>query len=131
VGRLVSALKPLHPRLRVGRSGEELAFTFDVRTIENGMNFTLVSDAGNIDLIGRVEGFVDYDHLKQFSEVMELHDGSVRVLTLDGLVVSKKAAGRPKDRLVLPELEALREAQQDDDRDVAASERDQRDPEER
>ena len=95
------------------------------------MNFTLVSDAGNIDLIGRVEGFVDYDHLKQFSEVMELHDGSVRVLTLDGLVVSKKAAGRPKDRLVLPELEALREAQQDDDRDVAASERDQRDPEER
>ena len=32
-----------------------------------------------------------------------------RVLTLDALIVAKRAAGRPKDLLVLPELEALRE----------------------
>ena len=31
------------------------------------------------------------------------------VLSLDALIVAKRAAGRPKDLLVLPELEALRE----------------------
>jgi hypothetical protein len=33
----------------------------------------------------------------------------VRVLTLEGLIKAKRAAGRTKDLLVLPELEALRE----------------------
>ncbi len=32
------------------------------------------------------------------------------VLTLKGLISAKRAAGRVKDLLVLPELEALREA---------------------
>jgi hypothetical protein len=31
------------------------------------------------------------------------------VLSLEGLISSKRAAGRPKDLLTLPELEALRE----------------------
>jgi hypothetical protein len=35
------------------------------------------------------------------------------VLTLDALIASKRAAGRPKDLLVMPELEALREATQE------------------
>ena len=32
-----------------------------------------------------------------------------RVLSLDALITAKRAASRPKDLLVLPELEALRE----------------------
>jgi len=41
---------------------------------------------------------------------VELFDRTFAVLTLDALIASKRAVGRPKDLLVLPELEALREA---------------------
>jgi hypothetical protein len=40
---------------------------------------------------------------------MTLFDMQCRVLSLDALIVAKRAAGRTKDLLVLPELEALRE----------------------
>jgi hypothetical protein len=40
------------------------------------------------------------------------------MLTLEGLIIAKRAADRVKDRLVLPELEAMLEAERalDDDR---------------
>ena len=37
------------------------------------------------------------------------------VLSLDALIASKRAAGRTKDLLVLPELEALREVAVEDE----------------
>ncbi len=40
---------------------------------------------------------------------MELFDFDVKVLSLNGLIKAKRAAGRPKNLLVLPELEALKE----------------------
>ena len=41
------------------------------------------------------------------SEEMIVYGTASRVLTLEGLVQSKQAAGRTKDLLILPELEAL------------------------
>lgn len=108
--RLASALKPLRPRLRIGQGGE-LDFVFDARTLRNGMNFTMVSDAGNVDLLGQIAGFEGYGEIKRASQPVELQDISVPVLTIDGLIRAKTASARPKDRLVLPELHALREAQ--------------------
>jgi hypothetical protein len=43
------------------------------------------------------------------SVAMILFGIECRVLSLDALIIAKRAAGRPKDLLVLPELEALRE----------------------
>ena len=40
---------------------------------------------------------------------MELFDFEVRVLSIEGLILAKRAAGRTKDLLVLPELEAMQE----------------------
>ena len=47
--RLVSALRPYHPRLR--GAPPELPFLFD-KTLANGMNFTLETDLGAVDLLG-------------------------------------------------------------------------------
>jgi hypothetical protein len=41
---------------------------------------------------------------------VELFGRTYSVLTLDALIASKRAAGRPKDLQALSELEALREA---------------------
>ena len=38
---------------------------------------------------------------------MELYGFHVWVLTVEGLIASKQAAGRPKDLRLLPELQAL------------------------
>ncbi|MEO6590421.1 MAG: hypothetical protein ABIP06_14070 [Pyrinomonadaceae bacterium] len=40
---------------------------------------------------------------------MRLFDYDIKILSIDGLIKSKRAAGRTKDLLVLPELEALKE----------------------
>ena len=54
IKRLVSALRPYHPRLRGAPEG--LPFLFDVATLSNGMNFTLATDLGDIDLLGHLSG---------------------------------------------------------------------------
>jgi hypothetical protein len=59
---------------------------------------------------GEVAGVGDYAAALAASEQVELFGATFDVLTLDALIASKSAAGRPKDLLVLPELEALREA---------------------
>jgi hypothetical protein len=101
--RLVSALKPLHPRLR--GAPPELPFFWDEKTLKNGLNFTLVSDEGDIDLLGEVTGLGNYDDIVLRAIEIELYGASVRILSLEDLIRSKAAAGRAKD---LVDLEALR-----------------------
>lgn len=81
IRRLATALEPLHPRLRGISPG--LPFTLDEASLRNGLNFTLDTDLGPLDLLGEV-------------------------LSLDGLEATKRAAGRPKDLLDLGYIRALR-----------------------
>ncbi len=105
--RIVSAFAPFNPRLR--GFPEDLPFVWDERTLQSGTNFTLKTTIGDIDLLGEVAGVGDYQAVKKESIIARLYDCDVRVLTLEGLIKAKRAAGRTKDLLVLPELEALRE----------------------
>lgn len=108
LSRLAQALRPYNPRLRGAPAG--LPFRFDEDTLRGGLNFTLSTDLGDIDLLGEVAGIGDYTAAFAASRPVELFGSSFDVLTLEALIISKRAAGRPKDIQVLPELEALREA---------------------
>lgn len=105
--RIVSAFAPFSPRLR--GFPENLPFVWDERTLQSGTNFTLTTGIGDIDLLGEVAGLGDYEAVIKESVVDILYDCEVRILTLEGLIKAKRAAGRTKDLLVLPELEALQE----------------------
>ncbi len=107
IKRLASALEPFHPRLR--GVANHLPFFLDAATIANGMNFTLTTDLGDIDLLGEVTGIGGYEEAKTLSVKLVLFGLECAVLSLDGLIQSKRATGRPKDLLTLPEIEALRE----------------------
>ncbi len=111
LSRLAQALQPFHPRLR--GAPVNLPFRFDEETLSSGLNFTLTTDLGDIDLLGEITGIGNYAEAIEVSMPVELFGRSFAVLTLDALIRSKKAAGRPKDLQVLPELEALREALED------------------
>jgi len=108
LSRLAKALRTYNPRLRGAPEG--LPFRFDEETLGGGLNFTLTTDLGDIDLLGEVSGIGDYAASLAASTPVELFGTNFDVLTLEALIVSKRAAGRPKDLQVLPELEALREA---------------------
>jgi hypothetical protein len=73
------------------------------------MNFTLATDAGELNLTGEVTGIGDYNAVAGFSEILEIYGMRCPVLTIDGLVKCKEALSRPKDKILLAELKALRE----------------------
>lgn len=101
--RLVRALAPLRPKLRGAPA--ELPFFWDTQTLRNGLNFTLTTTAGDIDLLGEVTGLGGYGEIALRSETIDLYDAKVRIMSLADLIRSKAAAGRAKD---LVDLEALR-----------------------
>ena len=105
--RLAEILSPLHPRLRGAPPG--LPFAWDAETIRRGLNFTLHTDLGDLDLIGEVPGVGSYEQVRRASVTLPLFGFECAVLSLDGLIAAKRAAGRAKDKLILPELEALRD----------------------
>ncbi|MEP6901393.1 MAG: nucleotidyltransferase [Actinomycetota bacterium] len=111
--RIVKALAQFNPKLR--GFPKELPFFWDERTLQNGTNFTLETDLGDIDLLGEVAGVGDYKAVEKGSVEMEICDVPVKIISLDDLINAKRAAGRTKDLLVLPELEALREALSDEE----------------
>ena len=65
--------------------------------------FMLMTDAGPIDLLGGVVGLGDYGKALAYSEEKQWSGRVVYVLTLEGLILSKRALGRPKDLLHLQE----------------------------
>jgi predicted nucleotidyltransferase len=110
IDRLVLALRDFKPALRVS-TGETLPFIWDARTLTNGANFTLATSAGDLDILAKVTGIGDYDAITAYSAIYDVGGLEVPMLRVEGLIVSKRAAGRPKDLLAMPELELMREVE--------------------
>src|SRR5262249_3425985 len=107
IRRLVAALTPLRPYLRGAPPG--LPFRFDIETVRAGLNFTLTTAAGPLDLLGEIAGGFTYEVLRKRSSFAELFGIRCRVIDIDALIEAKIAAGRPKDLEVIAELEVIRE----------------------
>jgi len=103
--RLVAALGAHAPYLRGAPPG--LPFEWSVATIERGLNFTLTTDLGDLDLLGEIPGGGDYDALRRQAVEVDLFGRRCLCLGLAPLIRVKRAAGRPKDLEALAELEAL------------------------
>jgi hypothetical protein len=107
IHRLVAALAPYAPYLRGAPAG--LPFRLDAGTIERGLNFTLTTSLGDLDLLGEITGGGGFDELRRDADVVELEGHQCLVVSLPTLIAAKRAAGRGKDRQALAELEALLE----------------------
>jgi hypothetical protein len=107
IKRLVQALSPLQPYLRGAPPG--LPFRLDEETIQRGLNFTLITQLGALDLLGEITGGGTYDRLIHDAVKIVLFGQECRCLSLDQLIAVKRAAGRPRDFEAVAELEAIRE----------------------
>lgn len=107
LARVVNALAPFTPYLRGAPLG--LPFDWSVGTLRAGLNFTLTTTVGAIDLLGEITGGGHYDDLLPHALTITIFGRDVQLLDLPWLIRVKRAAGRPKDLEVIAELEALQE----------------------
>jgi len=107
VARLAEALRPLSPYLRGAPPG--LPFLFDADTIGRGLNFTLTTTAGDLDVLGEATGGGTFEALLPRSIVRQVFGLDCRFVDLETLIQLKRAAGRPKDMERIAELEALKD----------------------
>ena len=113
IERLAAAVAPLSPYLRGAPPG--LPFRFDPKTIRAGLNFTLTTTAGPLDLLGDMAGGFDYEGLRDRAIEAEIFGRRVKVIDLESLIKAKRAARRPKDLETIAELEVIREERPADD----------------
>jgi predicted nucleotidyltransferase len=105
IEHLVNALVPHTPYLRDAPPG--LPFSWDAKTIRSGLNFTLATKLGDIDLFGEVAGGETYDDLLPHSFEVEAFGVRFKCIDLPTLIRIKEAAGRAKDREAIAELRVL------------------------
>jgi predicted nucleotidyltransferase len=85
-----------------------LPFIMDAKQLEMTPVLTLTTALGDLDILDRVAGVGDFQDVWARSVEVEAGGLRFRILDLAALIAAKRAAGRPKDREQLPELEALR-----------------------
>jgi hypothetical protein len=105
--RLAGALNEAHPALRGGSPG--MRFVIDARALGLGDTFTLTTDDGPVDILATPSGTRGYPDLAANADLMEAFGESFLVAGLEDLIRMKRASGRPKDRIELEILGALRE----------------------
>ncbi len=112
IRRLVAALRPYHPYLRGAPLG--LPFLWEEKTIANGLNFTLTTTLGDLDLLGEVTGGGSFEQLLPDSITLVIFGHECLCLGLEKLIAVKRAAGRPKDFEAVAELELILSATEGD-----------------
>ena len=105
IARIVNALRSIEPYLRGAPAG--LPFDWSVETIAKGLNFTLITSLGSLDLLGEIVGGGGYEQL--FPETIEIEIAGMNCLclNLERLIKVKRAAGRPKDLETVAELQQI------------------------
>lgn len=119
LGRLAEALKELDAKLRVPDLDYPLPIALDDRTFDQGTTWTFVTKFGFLDVALLPDGTRGYEDLNRSATKEQITDSlAISVASLADVIRSKEAAGREKDRAVLPilrqVLERSRGAKRDD-----------------
>lgn len=107
--RIEKALAEQAPYLRGAPPG--LPFQWSAATLAQGLNFTLETRIGALDLLGEIIGGGTYEDLLEHTIEIEVFGIRCRCLDLPTLIQAKRAAGRPKDLEAVAELEVIWEEQ--------------------
>ncbi len=87
---------------------EAVPFIPDGRTLRHARVLTLNTPDGALDLLAEPDGSGGYARLRANAIEAEVAGTTVRIAGLEDLIAMNNAAGRPKDRIYVEELEAIR-----------------------
>jgi predicted nucleotidyltransferase len=104
--RLGDVLVALGARLR--GVTEDVPFLPDGRTLRDTRVLCLETAEGQLDVLAEPDGSGGYARLRANAIEATVSGVTVRIAGLDDLIAMKRAAGRPKDRIYIEELEAIR-----------------------
>jgi hypothetical protein len=104
---LAGALNAMNAKLR--GVGEEVPFLLDAKSLEAGDSFTFTTDFGALDCLGTPAGTQGFGSLKLTASEVDVGGFRFLVASLEDLIAMKRAANRPKDRVEIEILGALRE----------------------
>ena len=106
--KLIESLSDLHPRFRM--RPDLPIVTADNPQLRGIKNLYLITDLGQLDVLGIVEGVGDYDAVlaRAVDGDLGAEIGPCKVIDLDGLLAAKRTAGRPKDLPTIASLVVLR-----------------------
>jgi len=108
--KLAAALRELEAKLRVPDLDQPLEVPLDERSFDQGTTWTYVTKHGYLDVALLPDGTKGYDDLRRAATREQLTDTvTVSVAALSDVIRSKEAAGREKDRAVLPVLRQVLE----------------------
>jgi len=107
--RLSSALQDLGARVRSMDEPDGVAFDPHPDLLASMRMLNLTTRCGDLDLTFSPAGIGTYADLVARAVRLDIEGVTVLVATLEDVIRSKQTADRPKDRAVLPTLEALRD----------------------
>ncbi|HEY2474466.1 MAG TPA: hypothetical protein VGI19_06650, partial [Candidatus Cybelea sp.] len=80
--RLAAALRRANARLRVLHEPAGVPLSLDAQTLNMGMNFTLLTDRGDLDIFGQIPGIGKYEDALPLREEYVLLEGARPMRTL-------------------------------------------------
>lgn len=105
--RLAAALREMGARIRTSDVPGGLPFACDAAFLSRVEMLNLVTGFGDLDLSFQPSGTRGFEDLDARAEVVEITGALVHVASLEDVIRSKEAAGRPKDQRALPVLRQL------------------------
>ncbi|MEA2497871.1 MAG: hypothetical protein QOH26_276, partial [Actinomycetota bacterium] len=92
-----AALRDMDATLRLPDPSEIVAIPLDEHTFDNIQSMTLTTMFGPLDVLFKPEGTEGYEDLVLRATTVEDAGVAVPVISVEDLMLSKQAAGRPKD----------------------------------
>jgi len=107
IEKIRKALKELNP---IHRMNLKANVSFNDRPLpdENVQNIYLQTEAGVLDILSSVIGVGDFNELKKNAIKVPLFGKECLVISLEDLIKCKQSMTRPKDRIVLDELNEIK-----------------------
>lgn len=107
--RLSDALAAMHAKVWTSAEPEGIPFGNDATSLRDANVWNLLTDHGRLDITFVPSGTAGYEDLARDAARLTVLGVAVDVASLADVIRSKEAAGREKDRLVLPVLRRILE----------------------
>lgn len=107
VGRLAAALRELGARIYTESIPEGLDFDCSAEMLSRAAMWNLVTRAGRVDIAFVPSGTAGYEDLAKGATKFKAFGVTFLVASVDDIIRSKEAAGRPKDREDVAILKAM------------------------